>query len=113
MPVAADDSASSYVIAAPEHDAEEEVAEFSPVNIAEATTAFKRLSVSEAVIELDMTGAPVVVFRHAGNGLVNMVYRRTDGNVESHGPTRTAPRHSPRSAAPASGDTRTATGSTG
>jgi ribosome hibernation promoting factor len=55
--------------------------EFSPVIIAEATTAFKQLSVSEAVIELDMTGAPVVVFRHAGNGRVNLVYRRTDGNV--------------------------------
>jgi ribosomal subunit interface protein len=60
------DAAPSYVIAAPEHDTEEEVAAFSPVIIAEATTALKRLSVSEAVIELDMTGAPVVLFRHAG-----------------------------------------------
>jgi ribosomal subunit interface protein len=76
-----DDSASSYVIAAPDHEAEEHVTEFSPVIIAEATTAYKRLSVSEAVIELDMTGAPVVVFRHAGNGRVNLVYRRSDGNV--------------------------------
>jgi len=32
------------------------------VIIAEATTAFRRLSVSEAVIELDMTGAPVWYF---------------------------------------------------
>jgi len=74
-------SAPSYVIAAPEHDADDEAAEFNPVIIAEATTAFKRLSVSEAVIELDMTGAPVVVFRHAGHGRVNLVYRRADGNV--------------------------------
>ncbi len=79
-PAARDDSAPSYVIAAPEHDSEE-ATEFSPVIIAEATTAFKRLSVSEAVIELDMTGAPVVVFRHAGHGRVNLVYRRADGNV--------------------------------
>ena len=48
-------NAPSYVIAAPEHD--EAAAEFNPVIIAEATTAFRRLSVSEAVIELDMTGA--------------------------------------------------------
>jgi ribosomal subunit interface protein len=75
------DSAPSYVIAAPEHDDDEQVTEFNPVIIAEATTAFKRLSVSEAVIELDMTGAPVVVFRHAGHGRVNLVYRRADGNV--------------------------------
>ncbi len=49
--------APSYVIAAPEHDADEEVTEWNPVIIAESTTALKRLSVSEAVMELDMTGA--------------------------------------------------------
>jgi hypothetical protein len=72
--------APSYVIAAPEHD-DEEAEGFNPVIIAESTTAMKRLSVSEAVTELDMTGAPVVVFRHAGHGRVNVVYRRADGNV--------------------------------
>lgn len=75
------DLAPSYVIAAPEDDSEEKNEAFNPVIIAEATTAFKRLSVSEAVIELDMTGVPVVVFRHAGHGRVNLVYRRADGNV--------------------------------
>ena len=74
-------SAPSYVIAAPEHDSEEEVTQWSPVVIAESTTALKRLSVSEAVMELDMTGAPVVVFRHGDDGRVNLVYRRPDGNV--------------------------------
>jgi hypothetical protein len=33
------------------------------------------------VLELDMTGAPVVVFRHSASGRVNIVYRRGDGNV--------------------------------
>ena len=28
-----------------------------------------------------MTGAPVVVFRHAGHGRVNLVYRRADGHI--------------------------------
>jgi ribosomal subunit interface protein len=73
--------APSYVIAAPEHDADEEVAEWNPVIIAESTTALKRLSVSEAVMELDMIGAAVVVFRHAGHGRVNLVYRRADGHI--------------------------------
>jgi ribosome hibernation promoting factor len=73
--------ASSYVIAAPEHDTDEEVTEWNPVIIAESTTALKRLSVSEAVMELDMTGAAVVVFRHAGHGRVNLVYRRADGHI--------------------------------
>ena len=71
--------APSYVIAAP--DSEEEVAEWNPVIIAELTTALKRLAVAEAVMELDMTGAPVVVFRHAGHGRVNLVYRRADGHI--------------------------------
>ena len=57
------------------------MAGFNPVIIAESTTALKRLSVSEAVTELDMTGAPVVVFRHAGHGRVNIVYRRADGHI--------------------------------
>jgi ribosomal subunit interface protein len=78
---APDISAPSYVIAAPEHDAEEEPGGDAPVIIAESTTALKRLSVSEAVSELDMTGAPVVVFRHAGHGRVNLVYRRADGHI--------------------------------
>jgi ribosomal subunit interface protein len=79
--LAADVAAPSYIIAAPEHDDEEEVTEFNPVIIAESSTALKQLSVSEAVMELDMTGAPVVVFRHAGHGRVNLVYRRADGHI--------------------------------
>ena len=71
----------SYVIAAPSHDRDEEITEWNPVIIAESSATLKRLSVSEAVMELDLTGAPVVVFRHAGHGRVNLVYRRADGNI--------------------------------
>jgi hypothetical protein len=62
-------------------DDEIESGEFHPLVIAETTRRLERLSVSEAVIELDLTGAPVVVFRHPGNGRVNVVYRRPDGTV--------------------------------
>src|ERR1700760_4579472 len=72
--------APSYVIEAPAHD-EDEVDGYSPVIIAEATTALRRLSVSEAVIELDLTGAACMVFQHGGSGRVNIIYRRADGNV--------------------------------
>jgi ribosomal subunit interface protein len=74
-------AAPSYVIATPEHDSDEEMTEFNPVIIAETTTALQRLSVSQAVMELDLTGAAVVVFRHAGHGRVNVVYRRADGHI--------------------------------
>jgi ribosomal subunit interface protein len=73
--------APSYVIAAPEHDDEDDAAGFNPVIIAESTTALKWFSVSEAVTELDMTGVSVIVFRHANHGRINLVYRRADGNV--------------------------------
>ena len=53
----------------------------NPAIIAESAKALKRLSVSEAVTELDVTGAPVLVFRHAGHGRVNLVYRRADGHI--------------------------------
>jgi ribosomal subunit interface protein len=78
--LAATVDAPSYVIEAPDEETEE-VVEFNPVIIAESTTALRSLSVSEAVMELDMTGVPVVVFRHAGHGRINLVYRRSDGHV--------------------------------
>jgi hypothetical protein len=72
--------ASSYVIESPA-EGEEEVTAYSPVIIAESTTSLKRLSVSEAVMELDLTGAACIVFQHGSSGRVNIIYRRTDGNV--------------------------------
>lgn len=73
--------AASYVIAAPTYDdASTDDDAFTPAVIAESTTALKLLSVSDAVTELDMTGAPVVVFRHAAHGGINVVYRRRDGH---------------------------------
>jgi ribosomal subunit interface protein len=72
--------APSYVIEGlgDDHD---ESSEYSPVIIAEATTSLKRLSVSEAVMELDLTGAACLVFQHGSSGRVNIIYRRADGNV--------------------------------
>jgi ribosomal subunit interface protein len=72
--------AASYVIAAPEDDDGANAEAFTPVIIAESTTTLKQLSVSDAVTELDLTGAPVLVFRHAAHGGVNIVYRRADGH---------------------------------
>ncbi len=72
--------AASYIIAAPEHEDETDIDAFTPVIIAESTTTLKQLSVSDAVTELDLTGAPVLVFRHAAHGGVNIVYRRADGH---------------------------------
>lgn len=74
----------SYVIAAPDDDVEDfdgASAGDNPVIVAESTKSLHVRTVSDAVAELDLTGAPVVVFRHAGNGRMNIVYRRRDGNI--------------------------------
>ncbi len=61
-------------------DDEAEEGEHPPV-VAESTRTLRRQSVSEAVTALDLTGAPVVVFVHAGTGRINVVYRRSDGAI--------------------------------
>jgi ribosomal subunit interface protein len=52
-----------------------------PIVIAESRTEVPTLTVGMAVFDLDLTGAPVLVFRNAAHGGVNVVYRRPDGNV--------------------------------
>src|SRR5690606_30955322 len=74
------EEAIAYVLGSPA--VSEEVAEhYSPPVIAETTSSLRQMSVGEAVMELDLTQAEVVVFRHAGHGGLNVVYRRADGNI--------------------------------
>jgi ribosomal subunit interface protein len=75
------ESAYSIIEQPDEEQLEADTGEFHPVVIAETTKRLDRLSVGDAVIELDLTGAPALVFRHAGNGRVNVVYRRHDGTI--------------------------------
>jgi len=71
----------NFVIEAPAEEAEEMSGDFAPVVVAEGTQTLKTFSVASAVLELDLTGTPVVVFQHATSGRVNIVYRRGDGAV--------------------------------
>jgi ribosomal subunit interface protein len=72
----------AYVIQTPDDDFDDEgEGAFNPVVIAEVKKNMRTMAVSDAVLDLDLTGAPVLVFRHAGSGRVNIVYRRTDGNI--------------------------------
>lgn len=70
----------NYVVEPPQEE-EEPAGGFNPVVVAEGTDELKSLSVAFAVAELDLSGAPVVVFQHAGSGRVNVVYRRRDGAI--------------------------------
>lgn len=73
-------AAREYVIEATDEHSETPV-EGDPVVIAEQTTNLETLSVGGAVMAMDLAGHSVVVFRNAAHGGVNVIYRRTDGNI--------------------------------
>jgi ribosomal subunit interface protein len=73
-------AAQSYVISAAT-DASEEVAEAHPVIVAETGVQLPELSVGEAVMQLDISTRPFLLFRNGGHGGLNLVYRRADGNI--------------------------------
>lgn len=78
--VEADQAARAYVLAAPTDEAED-VHGAEPAIIAESPSSVARLRVGDAVMRLDLSGAPVLLFRNAGHGGLNVVYRRSDGNI--------------------------------
>ena len=79
---------SSYILAAEADDAEDaEPDTLAPVIVAEMKTRIPSLSVGEAVMQMELDGAPVLVFRNEKGGGVNVVYRREDGNVGWIDPT--------------------------
>ena len=57
--------------------------------IAETQAAMKTMTVSMAVMELDLTAYPAIVFRNAAHGGISVVYRRPDGNIGWIDPERT------------------------
>ena len=69
----------SYILAA--DDGNEERDDLQPMIVAEMETRIPSLSVGEAVMQMELAGAPVLVFHNEKGGAVNVVYRRDDGNV--------------------------------
>jgi ribosomal subunit interface protein len=49
--------------------------------IAEQLTEISLLTVSEAVMRMDLADQPVLMFRNSTTGELNVVYRRSDGNI--------------------------------
>jgi ribosomal subunit interface protein len=62
-------------------EAEESQEDAQPVIIAEQTTSVPHLSVVDAVMRMDLTEAPVVLFKNGATGGLNIVYRRADGHI--------------------------------
>ena len=57
--------------------------------IAESQSQLKTMTVSMAVMELDLTEQQAIMFRNAAHGGLSVVYRRSDGNIGWIDPERT------------------------
>jgi ribosomal subunit interface protein len=73
--------AGSYILASTEHADGTEPESVSAMIVAEMETKIPSLSVGEAVMQMELANAPVLVFRNEKHSGVNVVYRRDDGNI--------------------------------
>ena len=73
--------ADSYVLAAEVEDAEAQDGSLEPIIIAEMESRVPTLSVGDAVMQMELSGTPLLVFRNEKHGGVNVVHRRDDGTV--------------------------------
>ncbi|THD85390.1 ribosome-associated translation inhibitor RaiA [Aliigemmobacter aestuarii] len=75
------DAGSSYILAPTEEPEDADAATLQPIVIAEMETKIPSITVGEAVMQLELGGQRMLVFRNEGHGGVNVVYRRDDGNI--------------------------------
>ena len=71
----------SYILAPTEEPEETDTEALQPVVVAEMETKIPSITVGEAVMQLELGGQRMLVFRNEGHGGVNVVYRRDDGNI--------------------------------
>lgn len=82
-------TASQYILNSPAEDEPDvpddggaiEETHGEPVIVAEMPTVIETLTVSEAVMRLDLGQLPALMFRNKGHGGMNVIYRRPDGNI--------------------------------
>ncbi|SIO48915.1 SSU ribosomal protein S30P /sigma 54 modulation protein [Rhodovulum sp. ES.010] len=73
--------AASYILASSEAEEESEPESLQPMIIAEMETKIPSVSVGEAVMQMELAGKDVLVFRNEKTGKINVVHTREDGNV--------------------------------
>ena len=88
--VGVDERAMAYILAPVAEEAEDEEpeeegagdgADGGPALIAEMSTELPHLTVGEAAMRMDLADAPALLFRNRSHGELNLVYRRSDGNI--------------------------------
>lgn len=73
--------AGSYILASSNETEEHEPENVTSMIVAETETKIQSLSVGEAVMQMELSDAPLLVFRNERHSGVNVVYRRDDGNI--------------------------------
>jgi ribosomal subunit interface protein len=79
--------ASAYILASEDAESANEPESLQPVIVAEMEMKIQSLSVGEAVMQMELTGEPVLIFRNEGHKRLNVVYKRKDGNIGWVDPT--------------------------
>ncbi|MEE2773642.1 MAG: ribosome-associated translation inhibitor RaiA [Pseudomonadota bacterium] len=75
-------SANSYVISNVQNESEHEEKEsLKPLIIAEMETKIPKLSVGEAVMQMELAGSNMLIFRNSSDDKINVVHIRDDGNI--------------------------------
>ncbi len=73
--------AAQYAVIAADPDGETVSEDDHPAIIAEMAHEIATLTVGEAVMRLDLADSPALMFRNRAHDVLNVVYRRADGNV--------------------------------
>ena len=74
--------AQQYILAGDDdREPAEDAIQGQPAVVAEMTTEIPSLTVSEAVMRMDLSDQPALMFRNSSHNGLNMIYRRTDGNI--------------------------------
>jgi len=75
------EAARQYVLRQEDGSAERGNGEAQATIVAEDTTEISLLTVGEAVMLMDLADQPAMMFRNKASGELNVVYRRSDGNI--------------------------------
>jgi ribosomal subunit interface protein len=75
------ETAQHYILQGEAESAEEQEEDTQPIVIAEMATDISNLTVSEAVMRMDLADQGALLFRNRAHGGLNMVYRRPDGHI--------------------------------
>ncbi len=73
--------AGSYILEPKDESEETDQDTVNAMIVAEMETKIPSLSVGEAVMQMEIASAPVLVFRNEKHNGINVVYRRDDGNI--------------------------------